>query len=465
MGKKKAGKVAEVLKPFCFFCEREFEDERVLIQHQCTKHFRCTECVSNPGVTFSHGKRSAMGQCDSLHGLMCHMVKVHNKELKNVPNAMQGRDDPGQNVSIHGMSFIPEEVMQERYRKCGIAPPEKVPLPEGPPPVSHVSMDMPPMLPPEPGTASDEQPAAPEQNLSDAPAGGSMDWAQEVQAFLARKAQEEQEEVQQERGWDVPEDAQMGSFSADTSNYGYAPLDSGNAASWDRNQPWDRNPQPWRGPLETRPEVAAAFPPPRSRSRSGSPGRRKMPNRGRRSRSGWRPGRSRSRSGKPAWGSGGGTQAWRRSASRDANPTRGRNSGWNRGDNPRPKLDSTQMRTIHITGGLSEQTTRLWLKKQMEKFGRVEICHTGNRHSPTAELPWVRFAGQTSADAAMEAVKAGTLIIDGTMIQAEVGMGERRAQRPPRDQIMLQRSERDLQLTSRDLAQDDHRRSRRQRWG
>lgn len=111
-------------------------------------------------------------------------------------------------------------------------------------------------------------------------------------------------------------------------------------------------------------------------------------------------------------------------------------------------------RTLRITGGLSQQTSRLWLKKQMERFGPVDICHTGNRHSQTAENPWVRFTTANGAQAAIEAVNAGTLIIDGTQIQAELGAGSRRAP-PPRVEGQLQRSERDMQLTSRDLAQVD----------
>lgn len=58
----------------------------------------------------------------------------------------------------------------------------------------------------------------------------------------------------------------------------------------------------------------------------------------------------------------------------------------------------------------------------------------------------------------MEAVKTGALIIDNIVIQAEVGDGSRRAPPQPRDQPQ-RRSERDMQLTSRDLAMADRRRN------
>ena len=43
MGRKKK-RVVETVKPWCFFCDRVFEDESVLIQHQKARHFKCTSC-------------------------------------------------------------------------------------------------------------------------------------------------------------------------------------------------------------------------------------------------------------------------------------------------------------------------------------------------------------------------------------------------------------------------------------
>lgn len=40
MGKKKKATV----KPFCYYCDRIFDDEAQLVQHQRSKHFKCPEC-------------------------------------------------------------------------------------------------------------------------------------------------------------------------------------------------------------------------------------------------------------------------------------------------------------------------------------------------------------------------------------------------------------------------------------
>lgn len=66
MGKKKSKAQVFVLKPWCWYCEREFEDEKgklslfpdqdaadhpVLLQHQKSKHFKCTMCPRKLNVS------------------------------------------------------------------------------------------------------------------------------------------------------------------------------------------------------------------------------------------------------------------------------------------------------------------------------------------------------------------------------------------------------------------------------
>lgn len=50
MGRKKK----KVAKPWCWYCGREFEDEKILIQHQKAKHFKCNIChkklYTGPGL-------------------------------------------------------------------------------------------------------------------------------------------------------------------------------------------------------------------------------------------------------------------------------------------------------------------------------------------------------------------------------------------------------------------------------
>eukprot|EP00929_Paragymnodinium_shiwhaense_P071581 TRINITY_DN36379_c0_g1_i1.p1 TRINITY_DN36379_c0_g1~~TRINITY_DN36379_c0_g1_i1.p1 ORF type:complete len:302 (-),score=56.58 TRINITY_DN36379_c0_g1_i1:208-1113(-) len=112
MGRKKqigGDKVQHVqkFKPFCYYCDRTFEDLTVLVQHQRGRHFRCLECGD------------VKGKCESLQGLVIHSCKVHGKPLTKVPNAIKGRDDPSDN--IHGMEGVPEEILREK----GMLPPAK----------------------------------------------------------------------------------------------------------------------------------------------------------------------------------------------------------------------------------------------------------------------------------------------------------------------------------------------------
>jgi len=136
MGRKKAAGTADKQeqRPFCFFCDRTFEDELVLIQHQRAKHFRCPECDDG----------AIRGKCESVQGLVVHTLKVHGKGLSRVPNALQGRDNP--ELNVYGLDGIPEEVMRskgfgELANERNVAPAKsKPPTPGG-------SLPLPPGMP------------------------------------------------------------------------------------------------------------------------------------------------------------------------------------------------------------------------------------------------------------------------------------------------------------------------------
>ena len=69
MGKKKTRAVVvqeETYKIFCYYCDREFIDEKVLISHQQAKHFKCHVC---------HKKLNTAG------GLYIHCSQVHKDEV------------------------------------------------------------------------------------------------------------------------------------------------------------------------------------------------------------------------------------------------------------------------------------------------------------------------------------------------------------------------------------------------
>jgi transcription elongation factor Elf1 len=70
MGKKKSRTtiIAETIeeKVFCFYCDREFLDEKTLLAHQSARHFKCHVC---------HKKLSTAG------GLYIHVSQVHKEEV------------------------------------------------------------------------------------------------------------------------------------------------------------------------------------------------------------------------------------------------------------------------------------------------------------------------------------------------------------------------------------------------
>lgn len=54
-------------KPWCYYCDREFDDEKILINHQKHKHFKCPFC----------GRK--LGSCQ---GMQTHISSVHKENLK-----------------------------------------------------------------------------------------------------------------------------------------------------------------------------------------------------------------------------------------------------------------------------------------------------------------------------------------------------------------------------------------------
>ncbi|XP_065898451.1 BUB3-interacting and GLEBS motif-containing protein ZNF207-like [Dysidea avara] len=98
MGRKKK----KPMKPWCWYCNREFDDEKVLIYHQKAKHFKCHIC---------HKKLY------TAPGLAIHCSQVHKEEIKDVPNALPGRNNL--EVEIYGMEGIPQEdrLVRERLKE------------------------------------------------------------------------------------------------------------------------------------------------------------------------------------------------------------------------------------------------------------------------------------------------------------------------------------------------------------
>uniref|UniRef100_A0A1I7WMH7 BED-type domain-containing protein n=1 Tax=Heterorhabditis bacteriophora TaxID=37862 RepID=A0A1I7WMH7_HETBA len=128
MGRKKK----KVEKPWCWYCNREFDDDKVLIQHQKAKHFKCHIC---------HKKLF------SGPGLSIHCMQVHKETIDKIPGAVPGRDSV--QMEIYGMQGIPvgssrgdEEPSAKRERLDDMPP-----MPPGPMPAPPMIPGMPPFPP------------------------------------------------------------------------------------------------------------------------------------------------------------------------------------------------------------------------------------------------------------------------------------------------------------------------------
>lgn len=96
MGRKKK----KTTKPWCWYCNRDFDEEKILIQHQKAKHFKCPICH----------KKLYTGP-----GLAIHCMQVHKETISTIPNSVPNRGDP--EIEIYGMEGIPEKDMKERQQR------------------------------------------------------------------------------------------------------------------------------------------------------------------------------------------------------------------------------------------------------------------------------------------------------------------------------------------------------------
>lgn len=67
-----------IARPWCYYCERDFDDQQVLIQHQKAKHFKCDHCNR---------------RLNTAGGLQVHLQRLHKATLTHIDNAMESRQD------------------------------------------------------------------------------------------------------------------------------------------------------------------------------------------------------------------------------------------------------------------------------------------------------------------------------------------------------------------------------------
>ncbi|OQR91446.1 hypothetical protein THRCLA_22464 [Thraustotheca clavata] len=135
MGKKKrkdgvdGPKIAQI---YCYYCERIFEDEKVLIMHQKSRHFKCAFCNK---------------KLSTASGMVVHVAQVHKETIVSVPNAKPGRDSV--EIEVYGMEGVPGYT--EANKRLRIDPPNFTPTAPVVAPTSFPPMPMafqPVMVPP-----------------------------------------------------------------------------------------------------------------------------------------------------------------------------------------------------------------------------------------------------------------------------------------------------------------------------
>ncbi|CAO2831158.1 unnamed protein product [Amaranthus hypochondriacus] len=94
MGKRKKA----VVKVFCYYCDRTFDDEKILVQHQKAKHFKCHACNK---------------KLSTASGMVIHVLQVHKENVTKVPNAKPERESP--DIEIYGMQGVPADVLAAHY--------------------------------------------------------------------------------------------------------------------------------------------------------------------------------------------------------------------------------------------------------------------------------------------------------------------------------------------------------------
>ncbi|WP_411022983.1 C2H2-type zinc finger protein, partial [Salmonella sp. s51228] len=89
-----------VSKPWCWYCDREFEEEKILIHHQKSKHFRCNICAK---------------KLYTAPGLVIHCQQVHKITITEIPNVLSHRNNL--DLDIYGTEGVPQADKDERESK------------------------------------------------------------------------------------------------------------------------------------------------------------------------------------------------------------------------------------------------------------------------------------------------------------------------------------------------------------
>lgn len=90
-GKRKRETLEELLdRPWCYYCERDFDDQQVLQTHQREMHFHCEYCSR---------------RLNTASGLSVHTNQVHKQQVTRIRNAIEGRESP--DIEVFGVRKKP----------------------------------------------------------------------------------------------------------------------------------------------------------------------------------------------------------------------------------------------------------------------------------------------------------------------------------------------------------------------
>ena len=100
--RKAAGPTLEdiLTRPWCYYCERDFDNLKVLVDHQKARHFKCGHCNKRLGTS---------------KGLAIHTNQVHKVTVTTVSNALPNRE--GLEPEIFAMEGIPKELTDAHHQR------------------------------------------------------------------------------------------------------------------------------------------------------------------------------------------------------------------------------------------------------------------------------------------------------------------------------------------------------------
>ncbi|CAJ1354916.1 unnamed protein product [Effrenium voratum] len=74
---------------------------------------------------------------------------------------------------------------------------------------------------------------------------------------------------------------------------------------------------------------------------------------------------------------------------------------------------------LNLTQGITEFSSRMSLKSMFSQFGEVTSCWVPPVEARRKETAWVKFQTAAQAEAALGAVQAGQIYLDGVKVEAE----------------------------------------------